>query len=60
MFGQYPALLFADDALLLVEREWELQMVKEFGKVCEWRKLKLNEAKIQVFRGAQTHSVLWY
>ncbi len=47
-----PAILFADDAVLLSEDEWELQgLVSEFRVVCRKRNLKMNanKSKVMVF-----------
>ena len=42
-------LLFADDAALVVDSEEKLcRLVSEFGRVCERRKLRVNEGKSKV------------
>ena len=44
-----PACLYADDAVLFAESELKLQkLVKEFDRVCDRRKLKVNEGKSKV------------
>lgn len=45
----WPALSFADDAVLLDEWEWKLQqLANEFGTVCERRKLRVFEVKSKI------------
>ncbi len=42
-------LLFADDTALVADSEGRLrQLVEEFGRVCKWRKLKVNGSKSKV------------
>ena len=44
-------LLFADDAVFVADSEEKLrQLVEEFGRVCERRKLRVNVAKSKVMR----------
>ena len=44
-------LLFADDTALVADSEEALrQLVVEFGRVCDMRKLKVNENKSKVMR----------
>ena len=44
-------LLFADDTVLMADAEEKLcQIVSEFGKVCERRKLRVNVDKSNVMR----------
>ncbi|WP_435325971.1 reverse transcriptase domain-containing protein, partial [Klebsiella pneumoniae] len=44
-------LLFADDTALVADSEETLrQLVEEFGRVCDRRKLKVNENKSKVMR----------
>ena len=54
---QVNQLLFADDTVLMADSEEKLQrVVKEFGRVCKRRKLKINVSKSKVMvcnRGAQ-------
>ncbi len=41
--------MFADNAVLLDENEWEMQgLVSEFGTVCEKRDLKVDAYKSKV------------
>ncbi len=44
-------LLFADDTALVADSEGKLRkLVKEFGRVCKRRKLKVNESKSGVMK----------
>ena len=44
-------LLFADDTMVVADSERKLcQLVKEFGRVCERRKLRVNVGKSKVMR----------
>ena len=44
-------LLFADDTVVVADSEKKLcQLVTEFGRVCERRKLRMNVVKIKVMR----------
>ena len=44
-------LLFADDTALVADSELKLcRLVSEFGRVCERRKLRVNEGKSKVRR----------
>jgi len=58
-----PVLLFADDTVLLSDKEWELQsLVSVFGHVCEKRNLKVNvgKSKVMVFeRDEVTNCEVW-
>ena len=43
-------MLFADDAVFVADSEEKLcQLVTEFGRVCERRKLKVNVGKSKVY-----------
>ncbi len=44
-------LLFADDTALVADSEMRLrQLVEEFGRVCQRRKLKVNGSKSKVMK----------
>ena len=44
-------LLFADDTVVVADSERQLcQLVTEFGKVCERRKLRVNVGKSKIMR----------
>ena len=58
-------LLFADDKALVADSEEKLcRLVSEFGRVCERRKLRVNEGKSKVMRfsrygnGGRMHVIL--
>ena len=58
-------LLFADDTALVADSEEKLcRLVREFGRVCERRKLRVNVGKSKVMRcsmngnGDQMHVIL--
>ena len=58
-------LLFSDDTALVADSEEKLcRLVREFGRVCERRKLRVNVGKSKVMRcskygnGDRTHVIL--
>ncbi len=43
-------LLFADDTALVADSEGRMRQLKEFGRMCKRRKLKVNESKSKVMK----------